>query len=104
MLVVFFDAEGIVVLLLGKNFASTGGLLQLFCLVWGVSFFSVLCDKVLNASSHQRLATIATACCVAVNLALDPALIPSFGYMGGGGGDPVRGKRCFWSSDSVSLD
>ena len=36
----------------------------------------------LNAANHQRLATIATACCVAVNLALDLALIPPFGYMG----------------------
>jgi O-antigen/teichoic acid export membrane protein len=82
MLVVFVGADDIVALLLGKNFASSGGLLQLFCLVWGVSFFSVLCNKVLNAANHQRLATIATACCVAVNLALDLALIPTFGYMG----------------------
>jgi O-antigen/teichoic acid export membrane protein len=82
MLVVFVGADEIVALLLGKNFASSCRLLQLFSLVWGVSFFSVLCNKVLNASNHQRLATIATACCVAVNLALDLALIPSFGYTG----------------------
>jgi O-antigen/teichoic acid export membrane protein len=82
MLVVFVCAEGIVVLVLGKNFASSGGLLQLFCLVWGMSFFSVLCNKALNAANHQRLATIATAYCVAVNIVLDLALIPPFGYTG----------------------
>jgi O-antigen/teichoic acid export membrane protein len=82
ILVVFLAADPIVRLLLGKKFAEGGPLLQLFSLVWGLTFFSVLCNKVLNAAGRQGLATLASAACLGVNVVLDIALIPYFGYMG----------------------
>lgn len=81
-LVVFLLAQPIVLLLLGNKFAQAVPLLQLLSLVWGVTFFSVLCNKALNASNHQALATVAVGICLAVNLLLDLMLIPLFGYLG----------------------
>ena len=79
---VFLAAQPIVQLILGDKFAQAAPLLQLLSLLWGVTFFSVLCNKVLNASNHQTLAAIAVAICLALNLLLDFILIPLFGYMG----------------------
>jgi O-antigen/teichoic acid export membrane protein len=82
ILAVSLAADPIVRLLLGNKFAEGGPLLQLFSLVWGLTFFSVLCNKVLNAADRQGLATLASAACLGVNVVLDVALIPYFGYMG----------------------
>jgi O-antigen/teichoic acid export membrane protein len=77
-------AEPIVVLILGAGFASAAPLLQLMSLVWAATFFSVLCNKVLNAANHQHLATVATAVCLAATVALDLLLIPRLGTLGAG--------------------
>jgi O-antigen/teichoic acid export membrane protein len=82
ILVVSLLAQPIVVLILGRPFGEAAPLLRLFSLLWGVTFFSVLCNKVLNAANHQTRATVAVAACLAVNVVLDLILIPRLGYMG----------------------
>lgn len=82
--IVYLGADQIVPLILGDNFSQATPLMQLLTLVWGVMFFSILCNKTLNASNHQKFATLATGICLSVNVVMDLILIPFFGYMGAG--------------------
>jgi len=81
---VFMASDRIITLILGSNFAHAAPLMQLLTLAWGVMFFSVLCNKILNATNNQRLATIAIGICLIVNVIIDLITIPLYGYIGAG--------------------
>jgi O-antigen/teichoic acid export membrane protein len=84
ILVVSLMADQFVRVILGSNFVDAAPLMRLLLLVWGFSFFSILCNKTLYALNRQRHVTIAVGLCLAVNILLDLILIPRFGYMGAG--------------------
>lgn len=80
----FLISDKIITIILGSKFLDAVPLFQLLIFLWGVTFFSVLCNKILNASDHQKFATIATGVCLIINVILDLILIPRYGYMGAG--------------------
>lgn len=81
---IFMASDWIITLILGSNFSHAAPLMQLLTLAWGFMFFSVLCNKILNATNHQRLATIAVGICLLVNVIMDLISIPYLGYFGAG--------------------
>lgn len=81
---IFMASDWIITLILGSNFSHAAPLMQLLTLAWGFMFFSVLCNKILNATNHQRFATIAIGICLLVNVIMDLISIPYLGYFGAG--------------------
>lgn len=81
---VFMASHWIITLILGSNFSHAAPLMQVLTLAWGFMFFSVLCNKILNATNHQRYATIAIGICLLVNVIMDLIFIPYLGYLGAG--------------------
>lgn len=81
---VYIASGWIITLILGSNFTHAAPLMQVLTLAWGFMFFSVLCNKILNATNHQRFATIAIGICLLVNVILDLISIPYLGYIGAG--------------------
>lgn len=80
----FMASDKIITLILGSNFTHAAPLMQLLTLAWGFMFFSVLCNKILNATNHQRFTTIAVGICLLVNVIMDLITIPYLGYLGAG--------------------
>lgn len=81
---VFIASEWIITLILGNNFSQAAPLMQVLTFAWGFMFFSVLCNKMLNATNHQRFATVSVGVCLLVNVIMDLITIPYLGYLGAG--------------------
>lgn len=71
-----------ILIVLGDAFLEAVPALQIFSFVWGILFFNVLHNQLLNASNRQVFATKAVTVCLFINIVLDLVLVYYYGYLG----------------------
>jgi O-antigen/teichoic acid export membrane protein len=84
VILLFFFAENIVILLLGKKLIESVPVFKVLSAAWGCMFISVLFLNTMIAIGKQNLSTLCIALALIVNVILDVILIPVKGFYGAG--------------------
>ncbi|WP_182174551.1 oligosaccharide flippase family protein [Flaviflexus equikiangi] len=80
--IMFIFAGTFVNLVLGEEFASSTGVLQVLALAAALSAFSQVAQVLLQARGRERSVAISLGCTVAVQLVLVPPMVAHFGALG----------------------